>query len=81
MEFVVAILEQLFGKGPAEATQIIPATVDKITIYVSHSVWESRESFQDWTRSESFRKSHAHAQSPGGTLEGHPKFEGYEIVI
>jgi heme-degrading monooxygenase HmoA len=56
-------------------------TVDKITIYVSHSVWESRERFQDWTRSESFRKSHARAQSPSGTVEGHPNFEGYEIVI
>ena len=56
-------------------------TADEITTYVSHSVWNSREAFQDWTRSESFRKSHARAQSPAGTLEGHPKFEGYEIVI
>ena len=56
-------------------------TVDEITTYLSHSVWESIESFRDWTRSESFRKSHARAQSPAGTLEGHPKFEGYEIVI
>ena len=57
------------------------ATREGVTQYISHSVWESRESFEEWTRSESFRKSHARAQSPAGTLEGHPKFEGYEIVV
>ena len=56
-------------------------TLDEITTYVSHSVWESPESFRAWTRSESFRKAHGQAQTPEGTLAGPPVFEGYEIVL
>ena len=51
------------------------------TLYVSHSIWESPEAFEDWTNSEAFRKGHAGARSPSGTLRGHPKFEGFEVVL
>ena len=30
-------------------------------LYSSHTVWEDRASFEAWTRSEQFRKSHARA--------------------
>jgi heme-degrading monooxygenase HmoA len=56
-------------------------TEDGITTYLSHSVWESSAAFEDWTNSESFRKAHAEARTPKGTLEGHPRFEGYEAVL
>ncbi|MEE9279445.1 MAG: antibiotic biosynthesis monooxygenase [Myxococcota bacterium] len=56
-------------------------TEDEITRYVSHSLWDSETAFRDWTRSESFRRSHARAASPEGTVAGHPQFEGYEIVL
>ncbi len=56
-------------------------TDEECTIYVSHSVWESRERFEDWTKSEAFRKAHSQARSPQGTLLGHPRLEAFEAVL
>lgn len=56
-------------------------TKDGITLFVSHSTWESRNAFIAWTESEAFRKAHGDARSPQGTLAGHPVFEGYEVVL
>ncbi len=56
-------------------------TDEESTIYISHSVWESREKFEDWTKSEAFRKAHSQARSPGGTLLGHPRLEACEAVV
>ena len=56
-------------------------TKDGITLFVSHSTWESRDAFIAWTESEAFRKAHGDARSPQGTLAGHPVFEGYEVVL
>ena len=50
------------------------------TLFVSHSVWVSREAFTAWTESEAFTKSHRQARTPEGVLLGHPRFEGYEVV-
>jgi heme-degrading monooxygenase HmoA len=50
------------------------------TVFVSHSVWDSREAFRAWTESEAFVKAHRQAKMPQGVLLGHPGFEGYEIV-
>ncbi len=49
--------------------------------YVSHSTWESREAFEGWTRSESFRKAHAQARTPEGIMLGHPKLETFEAIL
>ncbi len=57
------------------------ATENGETLYASHSVWESREDFEAWTRSESFRKAHARAHAPKGTYLDHPRFEGFEVVL
>jgi heme-degrading monooxygenase HmoA len=54
---------------------------DEATLYASHSVWESREAFEAWTESESFRKAHAQARAPQGTYLGHPRFEGFEVIL
>ena len=56
-------------------------TKEGITLFVSHSTWESRDAFIAWTESEAFRKAHGDARSPQGTLAGHPVFEGYEVVL
>ena len=57
------------------------ASAEDHTLYASHSVWESREVFEDWTRSESFRKAHANAGSSKGMYLGPPRFEGFEVVL
>ena len=51
------------------------------TLYSSHTVWQSREAFEAWTKSEQFRKAHANAgsQTTGSLYLGHPKFEGFEV--
>lgn len=56
-------------------------TRDGITVYLSHSTWESRAAFAAWTKSEAFRKAHGDARTPDGTLAGHPVFEGFEVVL
>ena len=56
-------------------------TADEITVYLSHSVWDSSEAFREWTRSESFRKAHGQSGGTSGTVAGHPQFEGYEVVL
>ena len=49
------------------------------SIYISHSIWESREAFTQWTQSESFQKAHAQGGSKG-LIAGPPEFSGYEVV-
>ena len=56
-------------------------TGEEGTLFASHALWDSRETFQAWTDSEAFRKAHAQARSPEGTLLGHPVFEGFEVVL
>ena len=51
------------------------------TLYASHTVWESRAAFEAWTESESFRKAHQQAHAPAGTYLGHPRFEGFEVIL
>ncbi len=51
------------------------------TLYASHSVWQSRQHFEDWTKSEAFRKAHANAGSAKDIYQGHPMFEGFETVL
>ena len=48
--------------------------------YISHSTWESREAFTQWTQSEAFRKAHAQGGSKG-LIQGPPVFSGYEVVL
>ena len=59
-------------KGPAD---------EEAVLYASHTVWESAEAFEAWTKSENFRKAHAKARAPEGTYLGHPRFEGFEVVL
>jgi len=48
------------------------------TLYASHTVWESEQSFADWTQSEAFRKAHANAgKSRKNVYLGPPQFEGF----
>jgi heme-degrading monooxygenase HmoA len=52
------------------------------TLYSSHTVWQSRATFEAWTKSEEFRKAHANAGNSSGAASlylEHPKFEGFEV--
>lgn len=58
------------------------ATAEGVTLFTSHSVWQNREAFEDWTKSESFRKAHANAgNAPKDLYAGPPKLELFEAVL
>ena len=59
-------------KGPSD---------EEATLYASHTVWQSHADFEAWTKSEAFRRAHAKARAPEGTYLGHPRFEGFEVVL
>ncbi len=51
------------------------------TLYASHTVWASQGHFEDWTKSEAFRKAHAGAGGAKKDIyQGPPQFEGFEAV-
>jgi heme-degrading monooxygenase HmoA len=51
------------------------------TLYASHTLWRDRGAFEDWTRSEAFRKAHAGAGDRKSLYLGHPQFEGFDIIL
>lgn len=56
-------------------------TEERHTLFASHSLWDSREAFEAWTKSEAFRKAHAQAGSAKDIYLGPPQFEGFDIVL
>lgn len=50
------------------------------TLFASHTVWESKDDFVAWTKSENFRDSHKNAGTSKLTTFGHPQFEGFSTV-
>jgi heme-degrading monooxygenase HmoA len=53
------------------------------TLYSSHTVWVDKAAFEAWTKSEEFRRAHARADAKTGEslYLGHPKFEGFEVIL
>ncbi len=49
-------------------------------LYASHTVWETREAFAQWTRSEAFRAAHRDAGKHRQMYRGGPHFEGFGVV-
>lgn len=54
---------------------------DGSTLYSSHVIWDSKEAFEAWTKSESFRLAHKNAGKGPALTSGHPVFEGFEVVL
>jgi heme-degrading monooxygenase HmoA len=54
---------------------------DEFRLFASHSIWDSAADFENWTRSEAFRKAHASAGTAKGLYLGHPEFEGFEAIL
>ena len=51
------------------------------TLYASHSIWNSKNDFVNWTKSEEFRLAHKNSGQHKGLYLGHPDFEGFEVVL
>ena len=54
---------------------------DDYTLYASHTTWKSKIDFENWTKSENFRKAHAGAGSKKSLYLGHPEFERFEALL
>ena len=54
---------------------------EEFTLFSSHAVWESKEAFEAWTKSEAFRKAHANAGSRKDIYAGPPQLECFESVL
>ena len=66
--------------GFKEFHLLIGPSNEEYTLFASHSIWESRSAFEDWTKSEAFRKAHANAGGRKDIYLGPPQFEGFEEV-
>jgi heme-degrading monooxygenase HmoA len=49
------------------------------TLYSSHTLWQSKATFEAWTKSEAFREAHKDAGQNGSLYIDHPQFEGFEV--
>jgi len=58
-------------KGPEREDHIL---------YVSHTIWETKDDFTAWTTSEQFRAAHKGAGQGEPKTIGHPEFEGFEAI-
>jgi len=53
---------------------------DDHTLYASHSAWKSKSDFEQWTKSEAFRKAHDAAGGNRDLYLGPPNFEGFDVI-
>ena len=68
-------------KGFQKFNLIKGSSNDEYTLYASHSVWESKNDFENWVKSEEFRKAHSGAGQHQSIYLSHPEFEGCEVII
>ena len=54
---------------------------DDFSLYASHSIWNSKADFINWTKSEAFKLAHKNAGQHKDLYLGAPNFEGFEVVL
>ena len=68
-------------KGYKEFNLVKGVKEDSFTLYASHTVWNTKDDFVNWTQSDAFRLAHKGAGKHGDMYIGHPMFEGFDVVI
>ena len=53
----------------------------EFSLYASHSIWNSKNDFIKWTKSDAFRLAHKNAGQHKNLYLGAPNFEGFEVVL
>ena len=51
------------------------------TLYASHTVWNSKDCFEKWTKSSAFRKAHKNSGKNSNLYLAHPIFEGFDVIF
>ncbi len=54
---------------------------EEYCLYASHSVWGSRQAFEDWTQSEAFKKAHRQAGGNKDIYLGPPQLELFDTIL
>ena len=54
---------------------------DEYTLYASHSIWNSKKDFWNWTKSEAFKLAHKNAGQHKNLYIDAPDFEGFQKVL
>ena len=57
------------------------ASNEEYTLYTSHSTWDSKYNFENWKKSEAFRKAHSGGGQHQGIYLGHPELKVFEIIL
>ena len=68
-------------KGFKEFHLVKGEKTSEYSLYASHTVWETKEDFISWTKSDAFRLAHKNAGQHKDLYLGPPNFEGFETVI
>ena len=68
-------------KGFKKFNLIKGETNNEYSLYASHSIWNSKEDFINWTKSDAFRLAHKNAGQHKNLYLGAPNFEGFEVII
>ena len=71
LEDVPGFIEFQLLRGPA---------TEECTLFATHTVWESRDAFVAWTKSEAFRKAHAGAGNNKPLYIDSPRLELFDAV-
>ena len=56
-------------------------TKENYTLFTSHSTWDSKTDFENWKKSDAFKKAHSASGQHQGIYLGHPEFEGFEVIL
>lgn len=67
--------------GYIEFSLLKGAKEEDHTLYSSHTIWSSYDDFDNWTKSDAFRKAHKGAGKSSVSYLGHPQFEGFEVIL
>ncbi len=54
---------------------------DEFSLYASHSIWNSKADFINWTKSEAFKLAPKNAGQHKDLYLGALNFEGFEVVL
>ena len=54
---------------------------EDFSLYASHSIWESKEAFIDWTKSDAFKLAHKNAGAHKDLYLGPPNLETFDQII
>ena len=68
-------------KGFKEFHSVKGEKNNEFSPYASHTIWNSRDDFINWTKLEAFRLAHKNANKHKDLNLGPPQFEGFETVL